>query len=60
MEVKKFVERSDGGADLEIDLTPEEHVGMLQLGILTAIKAGIDGLGDMAPEELPQKLEEEK
>lgn len=60
MEVKKFTERSDGGADLEIDLTPEEHVAMLQLGILTAIKMGIGELGDMTPEEVPQKLEEEK
>ena len=60
MEIKKFTERSDGGADLEIDLTPEEHVAMLQLGILTSIKMGIGELGDMTPEEVPQKLEEEK
>ena len=50
MEVKKFVEREDGGADLEVDLTPEEHKAMVQLGIMTAIELGIESLGEQ-PEE---------
>lgn len=50
MEIKKFTERSDGGADLEIDLTPQEHISMLQLGISTAIQMGIDEIGDQTPE----------
>lgn len=51
MEVTKFTERSDGGADLMIELTSEEHVAMLQLGIMTCIKNGIQELGDMTPEQ---------
>lgn len=50
MDIKKFTERSDGGADLEIELTPEEHIAMLQLGISTAIQIGIAEVGDQTPE----------
>ena len=50
MEITKFVEREDGGADISMDLTPEEHLSMLQLGIMTAIELGIDTLGDQSPE----------
>jgi hypothetical protein len=50
MLVKNFKERSDGGADIEIDLTPDEHVAMLQLGISTAIQLGIEELGDQSPD----------
>ena len=46
MEIKQFVEREDGGADLLVDLTKEEHVAMLQLGIITAIQLGIEAVGD--------------
>lgn len=50
MELKKLVELDDGGAELDIALTKEEHVAMVQLGIITAIKLGIEELGDQ-PEE---------
>ena len=50
MEIKSLVERADGGADVSIDLTPEEHLAMVQLGITTAIKLGIEELGDQSPE----------
>ena len=46
MEIKEFVEREDGGADLQVDLTKEEHIAMLQLGIITAIQLGIEAAGE--------------
>ena len=50
MEIKSFVDREDGGADISMELTPEEHTAMLQLGIMTAIEMGIEKLGDQ-PEQ---------
>lgn len=50
MEVKQLIERDDGGADVSIDLTQEEHVAMVQLGLITAITLGMEKLGDQ-PEQ---------
>ena len=59
MEIKNFVEREDGGADVVVDMTPEEHVAMVQLGILTAIKLGIAECGDQPTDKIERKGETE-
>lgn len=51
MEIKSLVERDDGGADIEVDLTKEEHIAMVQLGILTSIQLGMEELGDQSEGE---------
>ena len=42
MEVSNTVEHEDGSATISFDLTDEEKTVLLQLGILTAIKRGIE------------------
>lgn len=42
MEVNKTVEHEDGSATIWFDLTEEEKNELIQLGILTAIKRGIE------------------
>lgn len=59
MEIKNFVEREDGGADVEVDMTAEEHVAMVQLGILTAIKLGIEACGDQPTDKIKHEGETE-
>ena len=42
MEVSNIVEHEDGSATFSFDLTDEEKTVLLQLGILTAIKRGVE------------------
>jgi hypothetical protein len=50
MRIRDFVENEDGSADVQVDLTKEEHHAMLQLGLITAIQLGIEELGEQ-PEQ---------
>lgn len=47
MEVLSLVENKDGSANMNVDLTAEEHQIFLQLGIVTALKLGIDALKEV-------------
>ena len=42
MEVKLRKEHEDGSATYTFDMSDEERLALLQLGIITALKAGIE------------------
>jgi hypothetical protein len=47
MKCNEIVEHDDGSATLMLDLSKEEHDCFLELGIITAIKNGIDYDGNL-------------
>lgn len=49
-DVKLIKENPDGSAVYTFDFTPEEQLDLLRLGIITAIKAGIEEAKKLDPE----------
>lgn len=50
MRIRDFTENEDGSAEVQVELNREEHIAMLQLGLITSIQLGTAELGEQ-PEQ---------